>query len=1642
MNSLKKDLIRFGIMIPFLFLVNVAFAQMASGIKHTFSVTAATPPAFPGGATNVVLAAGALDESVTLVSPVGWTFNFAGVTYGKVAVSSNGWLVLLPAATITVPASVVPLPTNALNNNTTGYPLIAPAWDDLSTQIISHVVAGNVLWVRWSMRWDKNNPSLASLFYVALDGNNNTITIHYANNAAYATTTAVSGGASVGIAGACPGDFYSVYATAANAAYVDSVTENTSIGTSNLSPNFRPNNVSYTFTPASFNDNCATAEFLGTINGTCTNVTSSTFIAGVAGAGNCATSDDNDVWFTYYKPVGAANIKILTSPATCQSVSGTSVEVYDACGGTMIGCAANGTINPTYGEVALSRNSCIAETLYVRVTADGDVPGKFRICAQDQTAAVGNTCANANAICFPLPYHANGLTTSGFGNDYVDSVLCTSSYMLGQDYVFSFTPPVTACFTFLVDGTGANSFPGLFITDGCPDDTVNSRCVASDVQTSNSATITNLTLIGGHTYYIVVDNDSLQAGFGSIPFNLHVTNSASAAPPYDNCGSAASLGSVAFNATCTWSSVFVTNCATPSPVGGYPDPGCGGFSPSLTNDVWFTFTPTFTGIIQINSQGAGLNPAIHGGLAVYTGTCGLLSLVACAGDSVAIPFMPSLSINVTSTTIYYIRFWTAPGFDPGGFQLCFQSNCSPPNDLPVNAIALPFFTPTLGDNTCSTGTGEPPPLSCTHDGTNIPNTVWYKITVPPSGQVAVRLSQVSLVDVAAGAYLFPSGPANAATSYTQLDCNDDIIFKTVFGVCGMTGDNDAALLFTAAPGATVYICVDGAASWTGSFYITAIDGTAAGPWPPLYRRDCANPEFICANSNYSLPNGGIGSDGNICDFIGMSCAPGATRSEVGSAWFQFTVAAGSQLGFTISPNDTAAPIANYNFFLWDVTGGTNICNQLTSTAPIRCNTAAGTGRTGLRNPTTTLFGAPVPAQGTNRTYLLYVENQTSANDDENVPGTNTGFVLNWDIYSGGINIGSTNIIGTSPSSTWSGAVVNTDYQNLPNWKGVGTCPAVLPSCTTDVFISPATQQCWVTGNSYAKNLTINAGGTLRLAAGANLHICGDYVNNGTLIAVPTSTITFEGPAAQSISGALTGANAFANLVINKGPSTGSVTLQANLDVNGSFTTFSTSSIFNINGRYMKVGENFSNNNGGTTFTGIANSTVEFIGTNRGVFSNTLSSITLNKVVMNKTGPAGKLHLSGANSTMNIDSALTLTSGYIVGARTVGAPEVNMKYYLNTSISGYSASSFIDGKLRRKIATPTPSSPPLPASYDFPVGDSLTPGGYNNANITFISSTLVNYLIAYFQPWPAGGPPNGPVGPMECIFADYSTTPMLDNGYWTFERPVTPSNGIYNVVLNNTGYTNNGGNQGFTVAKANTGAAVNLQASWGLFARCNVTSTINATKRDSLNAPAYPGSFNHYYATAQTLSPLPIELLYFTAEPEGENVICKWETASETNNAYFNVERSLNGIEYESIGQVDGYGMGTSTEPRNYSLLDNQLCKDIVYYRLKQVDIDGKYSYSDPVAVNCKDVKTDLVVHPNPAQSNVTLTFSEPANGIVEIKFIDYTGRVTIAQTHKVKKGRNNIRFDVSGLSEGVYSISVQNKDLKGEAVKISRFIRN
>jgi hypothetical protein len=152
-------------------------------------------------------------------------------------------------------------------------------------------------------------------------------------------------------------------------------------------------------------------------------------------------------------------------------------------------------------------------------------------------------------------------------------------------------------------------------------------------------------------------------------------------------------------------------------------------------------------------------------------------------------------------------------------------------------------------------------------------------------------------------------------------------------------------------------------------------------------------------------------------------------------------------------------------------------------------------------------------------------------------------------------------------------------------------------------------------------------------------------------------------------------------------------------------------------------------------------------------------------------------------------------------------------------------------------------------------------------------------------------------------------------------------------------------------------------------------------------------FSEFYLTGTATPPLPVELVEFTAQTSGPAAVrLAWTTASEKNSARFEVERSVDGMLFGKIGEVAA--AGTSSSARRYGFDDNQLPKpqkpqDPIYYRLRQVDLDGTSSYSPVRAVTRPGAVSAFTLYPNPARTAATVV-GVPASAGVEV--LDALGR--------------------------------------------------
>jgi hypothetical protein len=170
-------------------------------------------------------------------------------------------------------------------------------------------------------------------------------------------------------------------------------------------------------------------------------------------------------------------------------------------------------------------------------------------------------------------------------------------------------------------------------------------------------------------------------------------------------------------------------------------------------------------------------------------------------------------------------------------------------------------------------------------------------------------------------------------------------------------------------------------------------------------------------------------------------------------------------------------------------------------------------------------------------------------------------------------------------------------------------------------------------------------------------------------------------------------------------------------------------------------------------------------------------------------------------------------------------------------------------------------------------------------------------------------------------------------------------------------------------------------------------------------------------------PLPVELSSFTAVVNGNTIILNWRTETEVSNYGFEIERTSTSISagWEKIGFIEGHGNCNS--PKDYSFTDSPQEGTAFHYRLKQIDTDGKYNYSDIITVELATPEQFELRQnfPNPFNPSTHIAYNLPSDGFVTIKVFDIVGSEIVTLVNEEKKaGSYLVSFDGVNLSSGVY----------------------
>ena len=535
--------------------------------------------------------------------------------------------------------------------------------------------------------------------------------------------------------------------------------------------------------------------------------------------------------------------------------------------------------------------------------------------------------------------------------------------------------------------------------------------------------------------------------------------------------------------------------------------------------------------------------------------------------------------------------------------------------------------------------------------------------------------------------------------------------------------------------------------------------------------------------------------------------------------------------------------------------------------------------------------------------------------------------------------------------------VSTAWSNASNWT-----PSGVPATNDDVTV-PANLSRYpeLSAATTVRNFTLNGGYLLtngnNFTASSNL-----IVNDGTfhsLAALITST----------------------NIDLNNGE----FKIQGDkLDLGNDLTL--DGGILTVTGTDFNVDNDLFFLSGYLDFSGFDMTVQDVFTYEGGGFQNIGDRITTRDFVYD---PAGATHF--LNFELRITNQFTFQSGILVTSNTHMVVFDN-----NASVTGANDNTHIVGPVKKEVATSGNNT------FTFPIG---TSGTYCPLRISdHQQGRNEDYFIAqYFgsRHPQAGG--NFGSGLDHVSQAEYW---ILDRGA-TSGTPTTAVNVRLSYDENTrSGLVNNG--LDLRVARWNGSQWVN-QGGQGTG---NSTGVITTSTQVTSFSPFTIGSSN-------SANPLPIVLLDFNAKPVDNNVNVKWSTTSEINNDFFTVEKSTNGTEWISIGTVKG--VGNSETLTNYNHIDANPVDGLQFYRLKQTDVNGDYTYSKVVPVKFGSVATGgVVLYPMPANNVLNIDLSNTSESTVQVNILNALGQLVLSSEGNGK----SLSIDISALSAGVYSVEI------------------
>ena len=209
---------------------------------------------------------------------------------------------------------------------------------------------------------------------------------------------------------------------------------------------------------------------------------------------------------------------------------------------------------------------------------------------------------------------------------------------------------------------------------------------------------------------------------------------------------------------------------------------------------------------------------------------------------------------------------------------------------------------------------------------------------------------------------------------------------------------------------------------------------------------------------------------------------------------------------------------------------------------------------------------------------------------------------------------------------------------------------------------------------------------------------------------------------------------------------------------------------------------------------------------------------------------------------------------------------------------------------------------------------------------------------------------------------------------------------------------------------------------------NVTTSTWTSLTDGGNPATTPTvPYDLPFELVYTSTTLPVNLTTFTGVKNGSTNKLSWTTADEKNNKGFELQRSADGEKFSTIEFISSKGNnGNSVGTLEYEFIDAKPFKVVSYYRLKQVDFDGKSTLSKVVVIKDGRMMNFEIsdIYPNPAKEKVNIVVSSFAERKANFIITDLTGKVVLQQNQQIMNGENNIQLNVNSLTAGSYILKV------------------